>query len=66
MGLPTWLLVGLGWIPRAMEHKCMYGSAWGDRGPCDVVVAPFDGWRSAGLVFCTEEHASLDMLERVF
>lgn len=27
---------------------------------CEVIVAPFHGYREAGQVYCTEEHAEND------
>jgi hypothetical protein len=55
-----------GGVPDDRPHECMYGDTYGATGNCTIGVPPHQGWRQAGMVFCSEEHAILDQEEQAF
>jgi len=51
--------------PRAGASQCGYGSRVGAEEKCVQIVQPGSGFRRAGRVFCSEEHARRDVEEAI-
>ncbi|WP_461172258.1 hypothetical protein M1D93_14840 [Arthrobacter sp. Z1-9] len=48
-------------VPDSESAQCEYGAVESLAPRCEVIVAPYAGYRQGGKVYCTYEHAEDDL-----